>query len=121
MEVLVGQRDKILSEEQQVSLPTLEEPRSVEVDDMELHELVFKEEGSTSLESIEIIKEVEILLAMILWGEVHEKLENKKMTPISKVDEPIFELNENLRATMVKKLLTSLGEHATMVTLKEVS
>ena len=33
------------------------------------------------------------------------------MIPISKVDKYIFELNENLRATMVKKVPMSLGEH----------
>ena len=35
------------------------------------------------------------------------ELENQKMTPISEVDEYIFELNENLRTTMVKKFLHS--------------
>ena len=49
---------------------------------------------------------------MIFWGEVHEKLENQKMTPISELDEIIFELNENLKAIMVKKALESQGEHA---------
>ena len=39
---------KILSAKQKISLPTLEEPRRVEVDALELHELVIKEEGSTS-------------------------------------------------------------------------
>ena len=38
----------ILLEDQQRTLPTLEEPRGVEVDSMELHELVVREEGSTS-------------------------------------------------------------------------
>ena len=47
---------KILSEEQQVSLPTLEEPRRVEVESMDLHEFVVKEEGSTSPKPIEIRK-----------------------------------------------------------------
>ena len=39
---------RILLEEQQRTLPTLEEPRGVEVDSMELHELVGREEESTS-------------------------------------------------------------------------
>ena len=43
---------------------------------------------------------------------MQEKLENNKMTPISKVDEYIFELNENLRPNMVNKVPTSLREHA---------
>ena len=38
----------------------------------------------------------------------HEKLENHKITPISKLDEIIFELNENLKAIMVKKALKYL-------------
>ena len=49
---------------------------------------------------------------MTLWGEVHEKLEYKKMTLISEMDEIIFELNENLKATLLKKSLKSLREHA---------
>ena len=60
-----------------MSLPTLEEPRRVEVNAMELHELVVKEEGSTSPAPNLIRKEVEILPEMILWREVHEKLEIK--------------------------------------------
>ena len=43
---------------------------------------------------------------------MHEKLENQKMTPISKLDEIIFELNKNLKAIMVKIAPKSLGEHA---------
>ena len=49
---------------------------------------------------------------MILWGEVHEKLENQKITPISELDEIIFEFNKNLKAIMVKIAPNSLGEHA---------
>ena len=49
---------------------------------------------------------------MTLWGEVHEKLENEKMTPFSEVKKIIFEPNENLKATLVKKALKSLREHA---------
>ena len=56
LEVLVRQMAKILSEEQQVSLPTLEEPRRAEVESMDLHEFVVKEEGSTSPKPIEIRK-----------------------------------------------------------------
>ena len=36
-----------------MSLPKLEEPKRVEVDTKELHELVVKEEGLTSLKSEE--------------------------------------------------------------------
>ena len=91
----------ILLEEQQRSFPTLEEPIREEVDAKELVELVEKEERSTSLELNEIRKEVKILSKMILWGEVHEKLKNQKMTPIPELDEIIFEMNENLKAPMV--------------------
>ena len=45
-----------------MSLPTLDEPRRVEVDAIELHELVVKEEGLTSPEVNETRKQVEILL-----------------------------------------------------------
>ena len=49
-----------------MNLPTLEEPKRVEVHAMKLHELVVKEERSTSPEPNEIRKEVEILPEMIL-------------------------------------------------------
>ena len=42
LEVQVGKMENILSEEQQMSLPTLEELGRVEVDSMELHALVVK-------------------------------------------------------------------------------
>ena len=64
------------------------------------------------MELNEIIKEVKILPKMIFWEQVQEKLENHKMTPILELDEFIFELNESLNATLVKKALESLGEHA---------
>ena len=80
----LGKMVKILSEEQ-MSLPTLEETRRVDVDAMELHGLVVKEEGSTSLEPNKIRKEVETITEMFFWGEMHENLKNLKMTPISKV------------------------------------
>ena len=48
LEMQVGKMANILLEEQKMSLPTLEEPGKVEVDYMELHALVVKEEGSTS-------------------------------------------------------------------------
>ena len=83
LEVQAGQMVKIHLEEQQRRLPTLEEPIREEVDAKELVELVTKENGSTSPEPNEIRKEVKILPEMILWGEVHDKLENQKMTPIS--------------------------------------
>ena len=50
LEVQVGQITRILLKDQQKTLPTFEEPRRVEVDAMELHELIASEEGPTSLE-----------------------------------------------------------------------
>ena len=85
------------------------------MDDKELVELVTKEEGSTSPEPNEIRKEVKILLEIIFWGKVHDKLENQKMNPISKLDEIIFELNKNLKAMMVKIAPKSLREHASFL------
>ena len=49
LEMQVGKMAKILSTQQQMSLPTLEEPKRVQTNAMELRELVVKEEGSTSL------------------------------------------------------------------------
>ena len=43
---------------------------------------------------------------------MHEKLGNHKMTPISKVDEILFELNENLKAILMMKALKYLRKHA---------
>ena len=82
------------------------------MDAKELVELVAKEKGSTSSKPNKIRKEVKILLKMILWGEVHEKLENQKMTPISELDEIIFEMNENLKAIMVTEAPKYLKKHA---------
>ena len=49
---------------------------------------------------------------MIHWGEVHETLENHKMTPILELDEIIFEMNENLKATMVTEAPKYLKKNA---------
>ena len=66
LEVQVGQMTKILLEEQKMSLHTLEEPRRVKVDAMELHEFVAKEKGSTSPEMREKRKKVKITPEMTL-------------------------------------------------------
>ena len=57
---------KITSKEQKMRLPTLEEPRKLEVDAMKLHELVAKEKGSASPEMEENRKKVKTTLEMIL-------------------------------------------------------
>ena len=47
---------------------------------------------------------VETIPEMTLWGEVHKELEKDKMTPITKVDEFIFQQNkENERENIVRK------------------
>ena len=40
---------------------------------------------------------------MTLWGEMHEELQNEKMTPMSKVDEYIVKLNKKLEDNIVKQ------------------
>ena len=42
---------------------------------------------------------------------MHEKLENKKMTPILELDEIIFALNGNLEAILVKEAPKYLRKH----------
>ena len=49
---------------------------------------------------------------MILWGDDHEKLEKEKITPILEVDETISELIKMGKASMMKKALEYLREHA---------
>ena len=113
LEVHMGKVPKIISEEQERSLPTFEEPKRVEMDAKVLNEIVAKEKESTSLKPKEMKKEVEKTIPkMTLWGEVDEKLKNENLTPILKVIETILELMENERATKVKKALNSLGNHA---------
>ena len=81
---------KILLEEQQRSLSTLEEPiREKEYDAKELKDLVVKEDKPTSLESHEKIKDeiVKTIPEMAPWGEMHEEFRNEKMIPIPKAKE----------------------------------
>ena len=104
--------DKIISEDQIRSLPTIEELIREELDAKEFNELVEKEE-STSLEHKEMIKYVEKTSPKItLWGDEHEKIEKEKITPITEVDETILELIKIGKAAMMKKTLESLRKHA---------
>ena len=113
LEVKMGQVVKILSEEHLTNLPNLEEPSRVEVDVMEVVEFNCERRGANFSETkINERKKVETTLEMILWGKVHEKLENEKTTHISKVDEILFELNENMKAIMVNKVSMFLRELA---------
>ena len=90
----MGQMVKILLEEQQMSFPTCEEIKRVEVDANVLNEIVGKE-NSTFSKQKKMKKEVyKTIPKMTLWGDVHEKVKNEKFTPISKVDETILKLME---------------------------
>ena len=40
---------------------------------------------------------------MTLWGEVFKEMKNKKITPMSEVDEYIVKLNKELEATIVNQ------------------
>ena len=65
-------------------------------------------------------KEVEKTIPeMILSGEVHEKVENENLTPVSEVDETILKLMENERASKVKKAPNSLGKHTQSLCAQE--
>ena len=80
-----------------------------------LNEIVGKEKESTSPKQHKMKIEVDKTIPeMTLWGDVHEKVKNEKLTPISKVDETILELMESESATKVKKAPNSLGKHASL-------
>ena len=94
---------RMLLEEQQESMPKLEEPNRVEVD-AKLHELVEEEKGSSSPELEEMSKEVEKTISeMTLWGDVHKELQSEKTPYILEVKEIILALNENEKAPIVEK------------------
>ena len=65
-----------------MGLPTCEELKRVEVDAKVLNEIVGKENESTFLEQKEVDKTIP---EITLWGDVHEKVRNENLTPISKV------------------------------------
>ena len=88
----MGQMVKTLLEEQQMSFPTYEEFRKVEVNAKVINEIARKEE-STFPEQKDLQKEVGMTIPeMTLYGDVHEKVKN----------ETILELMENERTTKVK-------------------
>ena len=66
----------------------------------------MKEDEPTSLESHEKTNDEvgKTMPKMTLWGEMHEELKNKKMTPTSEVDEYIIQLNNEMKGTFVKKI-----------------
>ena len=84
----------------------LEKLQRVENDVETSKDLVAKEEKeSNSPKSYEKVKDevVKTMPKMTLWGEMHEGLKNEKMTPTSKVDEYIIQLNNEMKGTFVKK------------------
>ena len=106
LEVQVGQMDKILLEEQQRSLPTLEEPIiEKEYDGKELKDLVVKEDELTSLKSHEKIKDdvIKTTSEMAPLGEMHEESKIAKVTPMSKVEECTIQMSKEMGTTIVIK------------------
>ena len=102
----MGQMTKILLEEQQRSVPTLEEPiREKEYDAKELKDLVMKEDEPPSLKSHEKIKDeiVQTIPKMDPWDEMHEELKNEKMIPIPKVEECTMKLFDEMEATILNE------------------
>ena len=82
----------------------LENLTRIDVDANELKELVAKEDESTSLKLNEKREEVvETFPEMTLWGQVYKELKNEKMTPLSKVDVYIVQLDKELEDNIVKK------------------
>ena len=84
----------------------LEKLQRVENDAETLKDLVAKEEKEqTSPESHEKTNDEvgKTMSEMTLWAEMHEGLKNEKMTPTSKVDEYIIQLNNEMKGTFVKE------------------
>ena len=82
----------------------LEKLQRVEDDAHELKELVVREDESASLEPYEMKEEdVETIPGMAPWGDMHEELKIGEVTPMSKMEECIFQLNKELIATIVEK------------------
>ena len=132
LELQLGQMAKLLLEEQYVSLPiplevnteegelehyeafTLSisnevgEQHREEVDAKKPHLIVEEEKESTSLELEEKKEEVETILEMIVWGEMHE-LNNEIEPYILEVEGT---LNKYGRASKGKKAPKSLRRHA---------
>ena len=70
-----------------------------------MKDLVVKEDESTCPESHETIREgvVKIIPKMTPWTELHKELKIEEVTPISKVEECIVQLNKEMEATIVKQ------------------
>ena len=82
----------------------LEKLQIVENDAQEWKALVTKEDESTSPESHERIKEVvKTISEMAPWREMYEDTDIAKVTPLSKVEEYIIQLNKEIKGTIVTK------------------
>ena len=89
-----------------MSFLTCEELKRVEVDAKVLNEIVGKEKSTFSKQKEMKKKVYKTIPDMTLWGYVHEKVKNEKLTPISKVDETILKLMEMKEQPKRRKLLT---------------
>ena len=63
------------------------------------------EEEPTSLKSHKMMhyEVLKTILEMAPRGDMHEELKTKEITPMSKVEECIIQLNKEMEATIVKK------------------
>ena len=77
----------------------------MEDDAQNLEVLVVKKDDPTSPDPHEKIKDevVKNILKMAPWGEKLEELKIEEVTPISKVEECIIQLNKEIETTIVNK------------------
>ena len=63
------------------------------------------EDEPTSPESHDMIKNevLNTIPEMAPWGDMHEELKIEEVTPMSKVEECICQLNKEMKATIVKQ------------------
>ena len=66
---------------------------------------VVIEDEPTSSKSHDTIKDevLKTIREMAPWGDMHEELKIEEVTPMSKVEERIFQLNKEMEATIVKQ------------------
>ena len=81
----------------------LEKITKVEDDAQNLRVLVIKEDEPTSPKSHKMIKYdvFKTIPEMAPWGEKHEGLKIEEVTPMSKVEECIIQLNEEIEVSIV--------------------
>ena len=82
----------------------LEKLERVEIDAQEWKTLVAKEDELTSPKSHDTTKEVvKTIPKMAPWGKMYEDFDIAKVTPMSKVEEYIIQLNKKIEATIMNK------------------